>query len=101
VLLAGFGFQNGTNGPGSGVDGTPIFHQRVYQILACSLFPFVLRLPPVKRWVSEKQKEGRGIVVFWAVLPMVLLFFIGFAFIVSEEIVKGISIVTLQTSGDG
>jgi hypothetical protein len=32
---------------------------------------------------------------------MVLLFFIGFAFIVSEEIVKGISIVTLQTSGDG
>jgi sulfoxide reductase heme-binding subunit YedZ len=101
VLLAGFGFQNGTNGPGSGVDGTPIFHQRVYQILACSLFPFVLRLPPVKRWVTEKQKEGRGIVVFWAVLPMVLLFFIGFAFIVSEEIVKGISLVTLQTGGDG
>jgi hypothetical protein len=32
---------------------------------------------------------------------MVLLFFIGFAFIVSEEIVKGISMVTLQTGGDG
>jgi hypothetical protein len=51
--------------------------------------------------VSEKQKEGRGIVVFWAVLPMVLLFFIGFAFIVSEEIVKGILTVTLNTNSGG
>jgi methionine sulfoxide reductase heme-binding subunit len=100
-LLSGFGFQNGTNGPGNGIDGTPIFHERVYQILACSLFPFVLRLPPVKRWVGEKQKEGRGIVVFWVVLPMVLLLFLAFAFIVNEEIVKGIRIVTLNTDSAG
>src|SRR5262249_18512941 len=58
VLLAGLGFQQGTNGPSSGVDGTPIFHQRAYQILACSLFPFVLRLPPVKRWAEAKHKQG-------------------------------------------
>jgi sulfoxide reductase heme-binding subunit YedZ len=101
TLLSGFGFQNGTNGSGSGIDGTPIFHSRLYQILACSLFPFVLRLPPVKRWVAEKQKEGRGIVVFWTVLPMILLFLIAFAFIVNEEVVKGIRIVTLNTNSSG
>jgi sulfoxide reductase heme-binding subunit YedZ len=100
MLLEGFGFQNGTNGPGAGIDGTPIFHQRLYQILACSLFPFVLRLPPVKRWVGEKQKEGRGIVVFWAVLPMILLFLIGFGYIVHEEIIKGIPMFMLQSGGN-
>ena len=101
TLLSGFGVQQGTNGPGNGVDGMPVFHERLYQILACSLFPFVLRLPPVKRWVAEKQKEGRGIVVFWVVLPMILLFLIAFAFIVNEEIVKGIRIVTLNTNSGG
>lgn len=101
VLLAGLGFQQGTNGPSSGVDGTPVFHQRAYQILACSLFPFVLRLPPVKRWVEAKHKQGRGIVVFWAVLPMVLLFLLGFAYIVHEEIVKGQALFSLSTGDDG
>jgi methionine sulfoxide reductase heme-binding subunit len=101
TLLAGLGFQNGTNGPGSGIDGTPVMHQRVYQILACSLFPFMLRLPPVKRWVDEKQKEGRGIVVFWAVLPMILLFLVAFAYIVHEEIFKGLKLVTLNTNDNG
>jgi len=101
TLLAGFGIQNGTNGPGNGVDGTPIVHQRVYQILACSLFPFVLRLPPVKRWVDERQKEGRGIVVFWAVLPMLLLFLLSFGYIVNEEILKGQLLVSLNTNSGG
>ena len=100
-LLAGFGFQNGTNGPGNGIDGTPIFHQRVYQILACSLFPFMLRLPPVKRWVDEKQKEGRGVVVFWAVLPMLLLFLVSFGYIVHEEFFKGQLLVTVNTNSGG
>lgn len=100
-LLAGFGFQNGTNGPGNGIDGTPIFHQRVYQILACSLFPFMLRLPPVKRWVDEKQKEGRGVVVFWAVLPMILLFLVSFGYIVHEEFFKGQLLVTVNTNSGG
>ncbi len=98
ALLEGFGFQNGTNGPGNGVDGTPIFHQRLYQLLACSLFPFVLRLPPVKRWISEKQKEGRQIVVFWAVLPIILLFCLGFAYILHEEFFKGGALFSLHPS---
>ena len=96
MLLEGFGVQSGLNGSGSGVDGTPIFHQRLYQLAACSLFPFVLRLPAVKRWVSEKQSEGRQIVVFWAVLPMLLLFCLGFAYILHEEFLQGINMFLLK-----
>jgi DMSO/TMAO reductase YedYZ heme-binding membrane subunit len=96
MLLEGFGVQSGLNGSGSGVDGTPIFHQRLYQLAACSLFPFVLRLPAVKRWVSEKQSEGRQIVVFWAVLPMLLLFCLGFAYILHEEFLQGINMFLLN-----
>ena len=96
MLLEGFGVQSGLNGSGSGVDGTPIFHQRLYQLAACSLFPFVLRLPAVKRWVSEKQNEGRQIVVFWAVLPMLLLFCLGFAYILHEEFLQGINMFLLK-----
>lgn len=96
MLLEGFGVQSGLNGSGSGVDGTPIFHQRLYQLAACSLFPFVLRLPAVRRWVSEKQSEGRQIVVFWAVLPMLLLFCLGFAYILHEEFLQGINMFLLK-----
>jgi DMSO/TMAO reductase YedYZ heme-binding membrane subunit len=96
MLLEGFGVQSGLNGSGSGVDGTAIFHQRLYQLLVCSLFPFVLRLPSVKRWVSAKQKEGRQIVVFWAVLPMLLLFCLGFAYILHEEFLQGINMFLLK-----
>lgn len=96
MLLEGFGVQSGLNGSGNGVDGTPIFHQRLYQLAACSLFPFVLRLPAVKRWVSEKQSEGRQIVVFWAVLPMLLLFCLGFVYILHEEFLQGINMFLLK-----
>ena len=99
TLLQGLGIQSGTNGPdNNNVDGLPLFHQRLYQILACSLFPFMFRLPPVKRWVAEKQQEGRGVVVFWAVVPMMLLFLLAFAFIVNEEIFKGIDSFTEHPS---
>jgi methionine sulfoxide reductase heme-binding subunit len=100
MLLEGFGFQNGTNGPGTGVDGTPILHQRLYQLLACSLFPFVLRLPPVRRWVGEKQKEGREKVVFFVLLPMMLLFLLAFAYIVHEEVFKGVDMFKLNPSNE-
>jgi methionine sulfoxide reductase heme-binding subunit len=100
MLLEGFGFQNGTNGPGDGIDGTPILHQRLYQLLACSLFPFVLRLPPVRRWVGEKHKEGREQIVFFALLPMMLLFLLAFAYIVHEEVFKGVDMFKLNPSGD-
>jgi methionine sulfoxide reductase heme-binding subunit len=100
TLLAGFGIQNGTNGSGSGVDGMPVFHQRLYQILSCSLFLFVLRLPPVKRWVAEMQKEGRQAIVFFAFAPLILLFLLGFAFIVHEELLRGTEMFQLRPPSD-
>jgi methionine sulfoxide reductase heme-binding subunit len=100
ALLVGFGIQNGTNGSGSGVDGMPVFHQRLYQILSCSLFLFVLRLPPVKRWVAEKQKEDRQAIVFFAFAPLMLLFLIGFAFIVHEQLLRGIEMFLLRPPSD-
>ena len=100
ALLAGLGIQNGTNGPGDGVDGMPVFHQRLFQILSCSLFLLVLRLPPVKRWVAERQKEGRQAIIFFAVAPLILLFLIGFAFIAHEELLRGIEMFELRPPSD-
>lgn len=49
----------------------------------------MLRLPPEKRWVGEKQKEGREKVILWALSPLILLFLLGFAYIINEEIFTG------------
>ena len=96
VLLEGFGFQHGTNGPGSGVDHNPVLHQRVYQLAACSLPLLLLRLPPVKRWAARQHKAGREKVVYLVFLPLAALYILFFAFIVNEEIFKGVSAFRLQ-----
>jgi hypothetical protein len=57
ALLEGFGFQRGLNGSGTAPDGLAPFHQRMYQLAACSLFLFVFRLPPAKRWIADKQPQ--------------------------------------------
>jgi methionine sulfoxide reductase heme-binding subunit len=90
LLLEGVGFQSGANGSGFTGDGDPIFHQRFYQYSACSLFLLTLRLPPVKRWIAARQKEGRNWLVYLAIAPIFALFVFGFIFIVNEEIFKGI-----------
>ena len=90
ILLEGFGFQHGDNGSGFAGDGDPIFHQRFYQYSACSLFLLTLRLPPVKRWIVARQREGRNWLVWVTILPIFALFVFGFIFIVNEEIFKGI-----------
>jgi DMSO/TMAO reductase YedYZ heme-binding membrane subunit len=90
MLLEGFGFERGDNGSGFAGDGDPIFHQRFYQYSACSLFLLVLRLPPVKRWIAARQKEGRNWLVWVTVMPIFALFVFGLVFIVNEEIFKGI-----------
>jgi DMSO/TMAO reductase YedYZ heme-binding membrane subunit len=100
VLLEGFGFQSGSNGSGAAGDGDAIFHQRLYEFSACSLFLLVLRLPPVKRWIAARQKEGRGWLVWLTVLPMFALFVFGFAFIINEEIFKGIDSFTEHPSAE-
>jgi methionine sulfoxide reductase heme-binding subunit len=90
MLLEGFGFQRGTNGSGFAGDGDPIFHQRFYQYSACSLFLLTLRLPPVKRWIAARQKEGRNWLVWVTVGPIFALFILGFTFIINEEVFKGL-----------
>ena len=90
-LLEGFGFQNGTNGPSAHLDGDPIPHQRLYQLTACSIPLLLLRMPPVRRWVARKQKEGKQRVVYLTFLPLAALFIISYSFIINELMFKGIS----------
>jgi methionine sulfoxide reductase heme-binding subunit len=100
VLLEGFGFQRGTNGSGFAGDGDPVFHQRFYQYSACSLFLLTLRLPPVKRWIVARQKEGRNWLVYLVIAPIFALFVFGFIFILNEEIFKGIDSFTEHPSAE-
>ena len=90
ATLEGFGFERGNNGSGFAGDGDAIFHQRLYQYGACSLFLLTLRLPPVKRWIVARQKEGRTWLVWLTITPIFALFIFGLIFIVNEEIFKGI-----------
>jgi DMSO/TMAO reductase YedYZ heme-binding membrane subunit len=89
-LLEGFGFERGNNGSGFAGDGDAIFHQRLYQYSVCSLFLLTLRLPPVKRWIAARQREGRNWLVYLTITPIFALFVFGMIFIVNEEIFKGI-----------
>jgi DMSO/TMAO reductase YedYZ heme-binding membrane subunit len=89
ATLEGFGFEHGSNGSGFAGDGDPIFHQRLYQYCACSLFLLTLRLPPVKHWIAARQQEGRNRLVYLTVMPIFALFLFGFIFITNELIFKG------------
>ena len=90
ALLEGLGFQHGANGSGHPVDGDPIFHQRLYQLSACSVFLLVLRLPPVRHWIVTKQKAGKTCQVWLAVMPLSALFVFAFAFITNVLMFKGL-----------
>ena len=102
ILLEGIGFQPGGTDNGSGFpgDGDPVFHQRLYQFGACSLFLFTLRLPPVKRWIVARQREGRNWLVYVTVAPLFVLFVFGFIFIMNEEFFKGIDSFTEHPSSE-
>jgi DMSO/TMAO reductase YedYZ heme-binding membrane subunit len=100
LLLEGIGFERGNNGSGFAGDGDPIFHQRLYQYSACSLFLLTLRLPPVKRWIAARQREGRSWLVYLTITPIFALFVFGFIFIVNEEIFKGIDSFTEHPSAE-
>jgi methionine sulfoxide reductase heme-binding subunit len=99
ALLEGLGFQNGTNGPSANVDGAPIFHQRLYQLTACSIPLLLLRMPPVKRWVARKQQEGKQRDVYLTFLPLAVLFVVSYFFIINELMFKGISAFREQPVG--
>ena len=95
ALLDGFKPFDGPQG-----DGDPVFHQRFYQYSACSLFLLTLRLPPVKRWIVDRQKEGRNWLVWVIVTPIFALFVFGFIFILNEEIFKGVDSFTEHPSAE-
>jgi len=82
-------FQN------NGTDGDPVFHQRFYQALAVSAPLFVLRLPPVRRWVIEQRTNGRAWLPWLALSPLIAFYFLGFAFIINEEFFTGLKIITM------
>jgi DMSO/TMAO reductase YedYZ heme-binding membrane subunit len=102
ALLEGFGFQTGTDGSGNcpPCDGIPVLHQRLYQLTEMSLFLLVLRLPPVKRWITAQQKAGQQWLVYVAITPLFLLFMLGFVFVVNEEIFKGVDAFILHPSNE-
>jgi len=90
ALLDGFRPFDGPQG-----DGDPVFHQRLYQILAVSLPLVVLRLPPVKRWVTEQRAAGQQWKVWVAIMPMAVLYVIAMAFIINEELFTGYKVITM------
>jgi methionine sulfoxide reductase heme-binding subunit len=89
-LLEGFRFERGGDGSGFAGDGDAVFHQRLYQYSACSVFLLTLRLPPVKRWIAARQKEGREWLIWLTITPIFALFVFGMIFIINEEIFKGV-----------
>jgi sulfoxide reductase heme-binding subunit YedZ len=96
AVLEGFGFQRGLNGSGPGPDGLAPLHQRLYQLVACSAFLLMLRLPSVKSWVADKQAQDRQRVIWLAVAPFIALSLFAFAFIVHEELFKGVALLRLN-----
>lgn len=77
-------------------DGDPIFHQRFYQAVAISIPLILLRLPPVKRWIAETRAAGRQWLVWLAMSPLIALYTLAFAFIINEEIVTGMMVLTMH-----
>ena len=77
-------------------DGDPVFHQRFYQAMAISIPLVLLRLPPVRRWVTEQRADGRMWKVWLALAPFAALYLIGFIFIINEEIFTGTKAITLR-----
>jgi methionine sulfoxide reductase heme-binding subunit len=98
-LLLLFGFHPGNQVGGSG-DGDTAFHLRFFQYGACSIFLLTLRLPPVKRWIAARQKEGRNWMVYAALAPIFALFLFGFIFIVNELVFKGVDMFNNTPSNE-
>ena len=95
ALLDGFSPFDGPQG-----DGDPVFHQRLYQIVAISLPLVILRLPPVKGWITEQRAAGQQWKVWAAILPLAALYLFAFAFLINEEIFTGIKIITMTPPGN-
>jgi DMSO/TMAO reductase YedYZ heme-binding membrane subunit len=76
-------------------DGDPIFHQRFYQAVAVSVPLIILRLPPVRRWVTEQRAQGRQWLVWCTFAPLILFYITAIGFIINEEFFIGIKVITM------
>lgn len=90
-MLDGFHTFDGPQG-----DGDPVFHQRLYQIVAISLPLVILRLPPVRRWATAQREAGQQWKVWTAFMPLIALYLIAFAFVFNEVIFTGLKIITMN-----
>jgi DMSO/TMAO reductase YedYZ heme-binding membrane subunit len=81
-------------------DGLAVFHQRFYQALAVSIPLIVLRLPPVRRWVTEQRAQGRQWVVWAAFAPLIVFYLTAMVFIINNEIFIGTQAFQLQAIED-
>jgi DMSO/TMAO reductase YedYZ heme-binding membrane subunit len=81
-------------------DGIPVFHQRFYQAMAVSIPLIVLRLPPVRRWITEQRAEGRQWLVWLTVSPLIVLYVTSMVFIINNEIFIGTQAFQLQAIED-
>jgi hypothetical protein len=95
LLLDGFTPFGASDG-----DGDPVFHQRFYQAMAISIPLVVLRLPPVRRWITQQRAAGKQWLVWLAVAPLAVLYIAGFAYILNEEIFTGTMAITLHPPAD-
>ena len=77
-------------------DGDPIFHQRFYQALAISLPLLLLRLPPIRRWITDQREAGQRWKIYAVLAPVFALYLIGFLFIINEEIFTGTEVITMH-----
>jgi DMSO/TMAO reductase YedYZ heme-binding membrane subunit len=81
-------------------DGIPVFHQRFYQAMAVSIPLIVLRLPPVRRWITEQRADGRQWLVWLTVSPLIVLYVTSMVFIINNEIFIGTQAFHLQAVED-
>jgi len=95
LLLDGFAPFGAADG-----DGDPIFHQRVYQAVEISIPLVILRLPPVRRWISQQRAAGQQWKVWLALTPLAVLYIIGFIFIINEEIFTGTKVITMHPAAN-
>ena len=81
-------------------DGLAVFHQRFYQALAASIPLIVLRLPPVRRWVTEQRAQGRQWVVWATFAPLIVFYLTAMVFIINNEFFIGMQAFQLQAIED-
>jgi len=81
-------------------DGIPVFHQRFYQAMAVSIPLIVLRLPPVRRWVTEQRAQGRQWVVWATLSPLIVFYLTAMVFIINNEFFIGMQLFHLQAIED-